>query len=232
MTVLTICSDASKQMGKPAPSSVLASTDKYALELSALINESATAIAKFHDWQKLKILKTQTGDAVTTAFDLPTDYDRMPLKAAVFRSSTTRPMNHILDNDEWLLNRLQNISNPVGEWTLLGGQMQIYPVLSATETAKYYYQSNKACLATDAVTTKATFTVDSDTFRLPERLLTLSLIWRWRAMKGLDYAEDMKNFEIAQSQEVAREKGNRILKIGHARLPDGATLAYPGTISA
>ena len=40
-----------------------------------------------------------------------------------------------------------------------------------------------------------TFTSDTDTTELNEELLTLSLIWRWNRAKGLDYAEDMRNFE-------------------------------------
>lgn len=235
-TVLATIQDACKLMGRAAtaavPSAVFASADTFARELAGVSNEAATYIMKQHDWRLLTTLKTQAGDGSDTSFPLPSDYDRMPVKAAVFRASTTRPMVGIQDLDTWQFNRLQSLSNPTGEWILLGGELQIYPALASTDSAKFYYISNKFATAVDAVTTKAAFTVDTDTFRLGDRLLKLAIIWRWRALKGLDYAEDMQNFEIAFAQEIARDKGARRIVIGKARIPDGVQLAYPGTIDA
>jgi hypothetical protein len=62
--------------------------------------------------------------------------------------------------------------------------------------------------------------------------LTLSIIWRWRASKRLEYAEDLKNFEIAMSEETARDKGSRILVVGAQRTPYGLRIAYPGQLGS
>src|SRR5689334_2948215 len=179
MTILSTAQDAAKEMGLAAPSSLLASTDKFAIELAALAKECAIYIARNYDWRLFTTLATATGDGSTTAFPLSTiasDYDRMPVKAAVWKSSTTRPMQPVNDLDVWRFNRLQSFSNPSGEWMILGGSMQIYPVLSNTETATFYYQSNKI-VKDSGDTPKLTFTVDTDVFRLSERLLKLCLKW-------------------------------------------------------
>ena len=65
---------------------------------------------------------------------------------------------------------------------------------------------------------------------LPERLLTLGLIWRWRAQKRQEYAEDLRNYEIALSEEIGRDKGSQIIAVGAARWPGRVGTSYPGPL--
>jgi hypothetical protein len=231
MTILTAFDQASRLMGKGVQTSLVSSSDPFAVEMLALANEVAPQIAKRHDWQKLITLMTQAGDDVTTSFSLPDDYDRMPVKAKVFQNSTAQPMYHVTDLDVWLENRLQSFTGAVNEWIILGGQLQIFPAMASTESAKYYYVSN---LIVDpaAGPNKTAFNIDSDVFVLPERLLTLGLVYSWLQMKRLDYAQDMEDFEMALAQEIARDKGSRVLHVGQPRMPGDVNLAYRGTISA
>lgn len=234
MTVLAACQKASQLMGLTAPSQVYGSTSRYEVELQAVANEAARAITAEHDWRKLTTLKTQAGDGSSTSFSLPSDYDRMPMKAKIFLTSTTEPMRQIIDLDEWMHNRLQSMTANPGEWIILGGTLQIYSgsgPIGASDSAKYYYQSNKRVLAEDGTTTKAAFTLDTDSFVLDETMLALEIIWRWRAMKGLEYGEDMQNAGIAKAQQIARDKGSRMLAIGQPRIY-GDVPTYPGTLSA
>lgn len=233
MTVLTACQSAAKLL-KPAqtvPAVIFSSTETFAVELAALVNESAQAIFKAHDWRGLILLNTQAGDGSATAFDMPADYDRMPVKSSVFLTSTQRPMSKIDDLDVWLERTLSGISGVGGEWTLLGSQINIRPAMASTDSARFYYLSNLIVTAEDD-TTKSEFTLDTDSFRLPERLLMLDLVWRWRQRKGLDYAEDMQNFEIAKAEAVNRDKGARMLRFGLRRTRGDAAPAYPWTIDA
>jgi hypothetical protein len=231
MTVLSAASGASRLLGKGAISALLTSTDPFHVELVALCDEVATDIAKRHDWNKLLTLKTQAGDGSDTTFDLPSDYDRMPVKAAVFQTSTTRPMMPVTDLDVWLANTLEAGTAPYGEWIIISGQINIRPALGASDSAKFYYVSNSVVDPASGSNHSVPFTLDTDVFVLPERLLQLGLIWRWRYMKGLDYAEDMNTFELALAQEIARDKGSRMFAIGRARIPDDVHLAYPGAIT-
>jgi hypothetical protein len=79
---------------------------------------------------------------------------------------------------------------------------------------------------------KTAFDTDADTFVLPERLLTLSIIWRWRASKRMEYAEDLQNFNIAFSEECASDKGSRILIVGRQRNPYNLTNSYPRALGS
>jgi hypothetical protein len=234
MTILSVCQDAARLLlpTQAPPTTIFSSSaNPFAVELRTLANEGATAIFEEHDWQKQLTLKTQTGDAVTTAFDLPSDFNRMPIKANVFLSSTSLPMVPIRDLDVWLDHRLRTFGTVHGEWMIIGGKLNIYPVMSASQSAKYYYLSNLTVTANDA-STKAAFSADADTWRLPERLLTLDLIWRWRHRKGLSYAEDLRNFQIAQSKAIKADKGSHVLSSGRPRTSSDATPAFPGTVNA
>lgn len=226
MTVLTAAQSAGVRLLGRKPSSLFSTTDAFAMELADLANEAAADIAKAREWQKLKKLATMTGDGATIAFNLPDDYDRM-LKKGQVHSKNWQTANYckVRDEDEWIYIQQTAITGTPGRWIILGGKFNVYPAIAVGEEAKFYYISNKVVGGT-----ATTFTTDGDTFVLPERLLTLSLIWRWRAQKRMDYAEDMANYEIAVSQEYASDKGTTVLKSGSQRVPSAAALAYPGVL--
>lgn len=80
---------------------------------------------------------------------------------------------------------------------------------------------------------KPAFTENDDVFVLPERLLTLSLIWRWRQMKRMEYAEDLTNYEIALGMAAGTDKGARVLVVGRQRSRIVSSQpVYPGRINA
>lgn len=226
MTVLSACQKAATKLNQARPSTVFGSTDTFALELADLANETAETVMKAHDWRKLTTLSTITGDGTDTSFALPTDYDRMPLKSNVYGSLARLPFLQARDLDQWLEFDITPVVGAPGYWVILGGEMQIKPAMATTQTAKFYYISNIIVSGS-----KTAFTADADTFLLPERLITLGIVWRWKAQKGLEYAEHLKNFEIALGEEAGRDKGSRILHMGAARLPDDTSIAYPGYIT-
>ena len=101
--------------------------------------------------------------------------------------------------------------------------------MESAATVKYWYQSN--LYGRQASTNIAAFTADTNTFRLSERLLKLALIYKWREMKGLPYAENMEDYEIEKAKLIHRDKGSRIIRIGRPSLPRDAIYAYPKSIT-
>lgn len=226
MTVLSACAEAAIELNQPEPASLFSTTDQFAKELRTQANKTAKAILKGYDWQKFTALQTMTGNGVTTSFSLPTDYDRMVLKSNVLTSQFATPLRKARDVDEWLDLQLRPFAGAPGSWIIIGGTMQILPALATGVTAKFYYIKNK--IVTGG--TKTEFTADADTFDLPERLITLGTIWRWRAQKRRDYAEDMRNFELALAEEMTRDKGSRVITVGRQRLGINADIAHPTII--
>lgn len=225
MTVLSACQEAAIELSQTEPTTLFSTTDRFAKELRVQANKSAVAIMKRYDWQALTKRATITGDGSDTTFDLPTDYDRMAAKTNLASSASNIDLVKATDLDQW--DYFQNhFSTPTpGYWIVLGGQLQVMPAPGSGVVHSYYYISRNVVSGNQAA-----FTADGDTFVLPERLLTLSIIWRWRASKRLEYAEDMQNFEIAFGEETATDKGSRILVAGQQRMPYNVRTAYPGPL--
>lgn len=201
------------------------SSDQVAVEMADLANEVASDIASSHDWRALTKIHSLAGGS--ESYPLPADYDRMVLASEIDDSASWfwgyQPFDSVND---WM--RYKSGTYPIlspGGWIILGGEMHFYP--AARDAAQFPYISKEWARSEDG-TPKAQFTADNDTFVLPERLMTLGLIWRWKAQKGVEYAEDMATYELALAQAQTRDRGAHVLRSNRSANYRGAGLAYTG----
>lgn len=226
MTVLSAIQNVSASIALDRPEAVFSSTEREHFELQVLANTAGLYIAKDYEWQALKVVATLTGDGIKTAFDLPADYDRM-LKEAELRSSRyITALTHITDSDQWLDMEIRQFNQVAGMWTLYGGQVHIRPTPAPGQEVKFFHMS-KLWAKDDQSTLKDGFTKDTDIFRLSETLLELCMIWKWRALKGLPYAQDQDNYEDAKEKLITADKGARIITVGRSQRLHGVTPTYP-----
>jgi len=202
------------------------------MELADLANEVAKDIAKSHDWQALTKVATFTGDGTTTDFSPPSDYDRMMIRSDLLdTASFAWGYSRIRDVNEWLLLTQEGLEATPGSWIFFGNLFQFVPAPAASSTTKFPYISN-GIVTPSSGKDEIQFLRDDDAFKLPERLLTLGVIWRWREQKKLDAATEQAAFEKAFNEYAGRDKGSRILFEGPARFPATVTTAFPGTLGA
>lgn len=224
MTIQTVVQSAAIRIQGNAPATVFSSTAQIAIELRNLVQDVAEDIAGCHDWRDLTKIATFTGDGTTETFSKPADYDRMVQGSSITDPDTWLWGYYAIPTvTEWLRRRDVAWISP-GGWILLGGLFQFYPAPSGD--AEFPYISNLIVLADDA-TPKTAFTADTDTFVLSERLLTLGLIWRYRAQKGLDYSEDMATYEMELSKTQTNDKGARVIRKPDRHNSFGARVAWP-----
>src|SRR5690606_30831945 len=101
------------------PAAFFSSQNTFEMEMSDLVNEVARDIMKSHDWRALTKLNTYNGDGVTEAFNLPTDYDRMPIKAEVHSGTWENwRFQPVRDLDEWIDFQTFDLVSP-GVWIIL-----------------------------------------------------------------------------------------------------------------
>lgn len=224
-TVLEIVQNAALKIGVEVPDVLFASTDRTVLELRNVLQEVAERIVRAHDWSILKKRAEFAGDGTATAFDMPSDYLRMPKDSEVWSSRWQHPLAAVCVEDVQRLD-VREYDLIEGVWTLLAGQMVFRPALEATEVASFYYVADLGAQSAGGVN-KARFTDDDDTFRLGDRLLELHLVWEWRNRKGLDYAEDLQTAEIELARAISDDKGARIVSQRSRRVPAGVSVAYP-----
>ena len=229
MTLLSVVRDVCANVGVLVPQTVFTSIagNRTMQEMVALANEMAQRIAyDVRDWTQLRATATLPGDDTTVGFNLPADYKRMLLTANVWRTtSALTPMRFIPDTDEWLNRRALNYNDAWGEWTMLGGQMLLWPAM-ATGTSAYFAYLHKNCVALASGGFGSAFLADGDSFALDERLLKLGMIWQWKANKGTQYGEDLATYGDALSFISAHDSPAPIL-IGRKPMSAHVRAAYP-----
>lgn len=230
MTALSVCQAVAVRVKLDPPASVFGNVDTDGQELAALLNDCAQELRSMHAWQSLAKLHTITGDGATVAFDLPSDFDWMKDNMNLWSDTYTLSFMRVTSQDTWLEIEARNIGFVYNAWILLADQIRLRPALETSETAKFYYQSTQAVLASDGVTAKDTFTADTDTFRLPENLLRLFMVYRYRQMNSEGFEPEMADFAREFSRAASRDSGGRVLSVSPARRRWDAEIAYPRSI--
>jgi hypothetical protein len=229
MTLLSVVKDVCSTVGVAVPQSVFSNItgNRTMQEMLTNANKCAQRIAyDTRDWTRLRTTQTYTGNGVAEAFDLPANYKRMLLTANVWRStSSVQPVMFIPDTDDWLNRRQYGWNSPHGEWTMMGGQMHIFPVLEADESV-YYPYLNKNCIALNGGGFGDSFLNDNDSFVLDERVLQLGMIWQWKADKGTPYTEDMGSYGDALTMAMGHDSPAPII-LGHRPLSHSVKVSYP-----
>lgn len=228
MTVLSASQNALARLVGRRPAAVVSSTEEICVEITALAQEAADDIAAAHDWQALTEEYTITGDGTASAFPFPTDYDRMVLATEMYDPDTwCWGYEHITDYGLWVRYKNSGFGwvSP-GVWTIRKNQFEFLPVPPAGQEATFLYIS-KNIFTNEAGVAKAALSADTDSFVLDERLLTLSLLWRWLSLKRMDYQQELDDFNIALSQAAARDKGARVIRKGAKTRLINAYPAYP-----
>jgi hypothetical protein len=229
MTLLSVTKDVCAAVGVLVPQSIFAGItgNRTMQEMLSNANEMAQRIAyDTRDWTLLKTICVFTGDGTTSAFNLPANYKRMLLTSDVWRStSALQPMMFVPDLNEWIQRRALNRISSWGEWTMVGGQMQIWPIMSAGESATFAYL-DKNCVNLASGGRGASFVADGDSFALDERVLKLGMIWQWKAQKGSTYAEDMDSYSDALASVMGRDSPSPII-IGRRSSSLALKVAYP-----
>lgn len=231
MAILPAMQSAAIRLLGQRPVSFFGAVGTFEMEIADLVNEVAIDVAKYQDWQGITKFATITGDGTETSFALPSDYDRMLQNARVQDvQSWFWGYSRVMDLNEFTY--LVNTGwGPVpGVWTLLANEMRFTPAPASAASATYPYISTGYALDAGTQEAKPAFTSDTDTFLLPERLLTLGLIWRWRENKKLDASGDQEAFVKALDEYAVKDRGARVYRKNSRRLFPGVGIAWPGSL--
>jgi hypothetical protein len=232
VSLLTVVNDVCAAVGVPQVTSVFSGLgdNRTMAEMLNVANEMAERIATDNrDWTVLRKSVTLIGDGVKEAFDLPADFRRMQTTGHVWRStSTIQPMRFIPDTDEWLQRRAANYLDGRGEWTIYGGQIHIQQIMGVGVSARFTYLDRNSIVHGAGVAER--FTADGDTFRPPERILKLGMLWLWKQLKGSPYAEDMGTWSDAMALAMGSDSPAPII-LGRSPISQAVPASGPTTFS-
>ena len=194
MSLLTMCTDAARELGLPVPTGVVSSADPLTLMLLRVANEEGKSLASRADWQNLTSEHTFTtvaADAQTSS--IPSDFDHI-VSDTMFNRTTTRKVYGPISESDWQRYKASLTSYVNPAFRIRGGSILMAPTQTAGQTVAYEYISNKWCQSA-AGTALSAFASDSDTAKLDEELIRLGMVWRFRKAKGLEYTGQRDDYE-------------------------------------
>lgn len=208
MTLLTSVQAAAGPIAIARPEQVFAATDQDMLDMQVLVNEVSKQITDANQaWSSLQQFHKIIGNGVDETYPLPDDYDHMAQTSQIWCSDMPQgPLEQVGSLDDWMAMETMAIEPFFRRWLLQGQNITFRPILPDQSTAQFAYYSRNVVKAQNG-TLKEYFDADTDTFVLPERLLTLGIIWNWKSRKGVDYSEEFSNFSEALAREVTRDQG-------------------------
>ncbi|MBY5442107.1 hypothetical protein HFO93_01115 [Rhizobium leguminosarum] len=231
MSLLTIIQNVCAEISIDPPTAVMSSADPQIAQLRILSFRAGRDLQRNHDWSALVVIRdfTATG-AIPEPAEPPADWDRFPDNSKIWNTSRLWQLNGPVEPQTWERNTILN-SNPVPQiWRMLGGKLAIYPN-DAGETLRYEYVSNAWVALNGGPSYAATWVNDTDTARFPEELVELSTIWRWKRAKGLDYGEEMANFERAKESAIGSDRAAAPVDLSLPNRGQVPENYWPGTIT-
>ncbi|UQD69210.1 hypothetical protein JEY40_24655 [Bradyrhizobium japonicum] len=214
MSLLTVIQDAMVLCGQSQPSSVVSNTDPTVLKFLAFAQIEAEETGSEFNWRNLNVAMSLTGDGTTTLFALPSDFERILQGQALWSTKyPSIPLQGPISSQELLALKALPVMPVRPVWRLIGGQLEIWPALSAAEVVNGEYRSFNPIVSGDGNTRKARWSNDADYTLFPEVILKLGVIWRWKQSKGLDYAEDFRSYSLERDKKAGHEAGGRIVRM-------------------
>lgn len=221
MSLLTVVQYVCGRVNIPVPSTVMGSvTDTQVLQLLRLLEEEGNDLAQRGPWQGITFEATHTTianedqGAVTS---IATNGFR-GIKNQTFWDRTNKlPVLGPLSDEEWQAFKGLATTGARYYYRIRGGKLLVNPTPTAGYTWAFEYVSKNWILGDDGTTYKQYFTLDTDTILLPEDLVLMGLRWRWKKEKGLDYAEDMRTYELQIKEQLGRDGGKPIIAMDGGR---------------
>jgi hypothetical protein len=236
MSLLTVIQNAMALCSLPVPSQAFNNTNDTVIQMVRLLDVVGKDLIKRHDWRNLLFVKSDTTTSYASSGEynqwlISEDFDRMARGTDVWNITRHWPVHGPVNSEEWRDLIARNAVTLPQYWRIIGGYFNMYGAVDGDDI-QYEYISKYWIYVGGAVdTANFVFFGDTDTFVFPEHILELGLVWRWKAAKSLDYAEDMRSYEIALRDAIDSDKGGR-RTIGTDRAKyERPFKSWPGTIT-
>jgi len=214
LTLLSALNEAQRELSLPVTSTIIADGQETQNLLYRLANKAAREVVNSRPEYRLPALErehtfTTTTGATLQASGKPSDLKRI-IPGTFWNRTSDKKVAGPIDQEEWSIANGVPITTNCTQYVMLRYDgLHIWPAPTVAETIAYEYRSTKPVLAVDGTTYKESFSVDTDSYVLGDELLTLDVVWRYKREKGRDYAESLKDFELALMTTASATSGSR-----------------------
>jgi hypothetical protein len=113
------------------------------------------------------------------------------------------------------------VQGPWNQYRIYGNTLRFIPVPAAGQTVAFEYIFKGWVYPATynnlfSVPTASEFTNDADSCAFDEEMIALGTIYRWKAAKGLPYAEDFAAFERRAMDAMGRDATKPVLNMGNS----------------
>jgi len=216
MSLLTMVQKAARRIGILSPSSVVGSSDLQITQLLAIAMEEGEELRDRYSWtyrQKeatFTTVATASQGAIVTLAGADFGY---VINDTIWDRTTDEPIAGPLSPQQWQALQAFPVTGPYYQYRIRGGFLLFDPVPSAGVSCAFEYMSKAYC-ETSTGTDLTEWAADTDVGLLDEDTMTAGIIWRWKQIKGLDYAEDFAKYERRVADLMARDGSKATLDMG------------------
>jgi hypothetical protein len=199
MSLITAVNEAADLVSLDRFTAVAGSGGDDAKTMLAIAQQAGEEIAHRVDWNRL----VKTANVVGVPYTLPADYHR-PVPGAALVTALGVFIRPITNTGEWATLSKVALSQPY--FYRAQGKINIIPT-SAAVNATLNYVSGNFVVKVDGTTFRNAFESDDDGTVFNEDLLVRNMVWRWKRQKGLDYVDDLAEFEAMLTSEIKADRG-------------------------
>lgn len=196
-----------------APSSwITATADEYVEIRDDFLRETVDDLLDRVDWpQPVGAQTTITGTGVAS-YALPADFRRLQRNPySVYDVQLDAPGIPVVTDGDWVelldsgiagADRFYRLAGYDGNWTI--------EFESPPDTDIIVSYVSKNWMATAGGTVGSMFTAADDVIILPDRLVEVGTIWRWRERKGLPFTDKFSEFNALLIRYLNDVRGRRV----------------------
>ena len=195
MSLLTICQDASDEIGILRPTSIVGNSDQSARTLFRLAKKLGNRLMKVFDWQVLRAEQnfTALGAEEQTGI-LPSNFDRF-VPETMWNRTDIFMITGPITPSQWQGLKASSYSDTESrKFMMRGGSVLVQPTLNAGAQIYFEYVKNTWC-QDQSSTAQTTWAADTDTALIDEELITLGMIWEYKNARGLPNVSEAAAYE-------------------------------------
>jgi hypothetical protein len=246
MTLLTIVQSAAIRSGfSSIPSSAAGNADQSVQQLVFFAQDAGRELLERANWVNLDTAGMVTGDGVSTLFLLPQDWvrfspsDKSPRGALVSNKYPLLPLQGPVNTEDLNLLKALPASTVRPVWRIIGGALEIWPALAGPpvpnpkslpgEIVTFNYYSSFWIMNAARTVSRAVWVADDDFSLINEDTVMKGVVWRWKASKGLQYAEEFRSYELSFARNAGQQMTERVVSTSRKYVIGDET--YLGTIT-
>lgn len=226
-TCLSIIQTVCTRLSINSTNDAVGSTDQQIINLMALANEEGQELAARHEWTALQAEATYTTAATEDQGAISTIAPGLLyiINDTIWNRSLRRPVFGPKTPQGWQQNKAFAINGPWSNFRIQQGHLKMYPTPTAGQSCYFEYISRNWLTDSTGATSYETWQANTDIPLLDWQLLVLGTIWRWKKLKGFEYAEDFNTYERRVMDAIARDGSKDWLSLTNTKYD-----IFPGVV--